>query len=154
TGGAPDLAEVEGLDSMDRIYPLWDGEKLTAFIALSQPLEGASAMDGEALDILARTASVALRKSEWDAPHLAAGRRMDLHAIAEKEADRAMDEILAEGGSTAALTGPADAILSTEQERVCRLVIRTGVHTRCVSEMPSSELEKLFPAGEGWTAVR
>lgn len=154
TGGAPDLAEVEGLDSMDRIYPLWDGEKLTAFIALSQPLEGASAMDGEALDILGRTASVALRKSEWDAPHLAAGRRMDLHAIAEREAARAMDEILAEGGFPAALTGPADAILSPEQERACRLVIRTGVHTRCVSEMPSSELEKLFPAGEGWTEER
>lgn len=152
-GGAPDLAEVEGLEDMDRIYPLWDGGNLTAFIALSQPLAGTSTMDGETLGILARTASVALRKSEWDAPHLAAGRRLDLGAIAEREAARARDEILAEGGSPVTLTGPANAILSPEQERVCRLEIRSYSHTKCVSDAPPGDLERLFSSGEGWTAT-
>ncbi|MGI6783221.1 MAG: hypothetical protein ACOX5A_03255 [Aminivibrio sp.] len=150
--GVPDLAELKDLENMDRIYPLWDGQKLAGFTAISKPLSGTSTMDGQTLGILARTASVALKKSQWDAPHLAAGRRLDLCAIAEREAAGARYEIKAEGGSPVTFRGPADAGITSEQERVCRLVIRSDGGTACVSESAVPGLSELFPASAGWTA--
>ena len=147
----PALSSVEGLDAMNRIFPLWDGDRLTAFVAVSAPLAGTATMDLPTLEILARTASVALRKSEWDSGHLAAGKYLNLAALADWETTRARDEIRAEGGVPVVLNGPAGINVSSEQERLCRLVIRSECVTRCISEYAAPDLEEIFPPAEGWT---
>ena len=103
----PALSLVEGLDEMDRIFPLWDGDRMTAFVAVS--------------------------------------------ALADWETARARDEIRAEGGVPVVLNGPAGIDVSSEQERLCRLVIRSECVTRCISESGAPDLEVLFPPAEGWT---
>lgn len=150
--GVPDLASLEELEDMDRIFPLWDGMKLAGFTAVSKPLSGTSTMDEQTLGILAGTASVALKKTQWDAPHLAAGRRLDLCAIAEREAAGARYEIKAEGGSPVTLRGPAGIDVTPGQERACRLVITSGAGVVCISDSSFPGLPELFPAAEGWTA--
>ena len=147
----PALSSVEGLDEMDRIFPLWDGDRMTAFVAVSAPLAGTATMDLPTLEILARTASVALRKSEWDSGHLAAGKYLNLAALADWETARARDEIRAEGGVPVVLNGPAGIDVSSEQERLCRLVIRSECVTRCISESGAPDLEVLFSPEVGWT---
>ncbi len=49
------------------------------------------------------------------------------------------------------LNGPAGIDVSSEQERLCRLVIRSECVTRCISESGAPDLEVLFPPAEGWT---
>lgn len=148
----PALASVEGLSLMDRVFPLWDGPKLTAFAAISAPLAGTATMDEETLEILARSASVALKKAEWGSGHLGAGKFLDLDALTSGEMERVKGEIRAEGGTPVTLKGPGGADLDPEQERLCRLVIRSRDRTLAVTDGGSPWPCDPFPSGQGWTA--
>ena len=146
----PALTSVEGFDRMDRVFPLWDGEKLTAFAAISAPLAGTDTLDEETLEILARSSSVALKKSEWQAGHLGAGKFLDLDALTSGEIERAKGEIRAEGGTPVNIKGPGGVLLDSEQERLCRLVIRSKDRTLAVAEGGSPWPHDPFPRAEGW----
>jgi hypothetical protein len=146
----PALASVEGLDGMDRIFPLWDGDRMTAFVGVSSSLAGTDTMDIGTLESLARTASVAMRKNEWDSGHLAAGKYLNLAALADWETARVGGEIRADGGIPVFIKGPGAHAVSSEQERFCRLVIRSECATLCIAESSVPRLGELFPAAEGW----
>lgn len=150
----PDLVAVDGLEEMDCIFPLWDGDRMIAFVAISAPLAGTATLDLDTLEILARTASVALRGSEWEVQHLAAGKYLNLAALADWETNRVEKEIYAEGGTPALLKAPRGIFISSEQERLCRLVIRTECSTYCIISEPESDFEGIFPPTEGWIIER
>ncbi|MDI9370111.1 MAG: hypothetical protein GX181_07700 [Synergistaceae bacterium] len=147
---ASGLALPEILDGMERVYPLWEEEKLAAFIVVSAPLEGTAVMDVDTLEILARSASSALPGREWESSRLASGKYLNVAALVHWESERIRGEIAAAGGSPVLIKGPAEADISSEQERLCRLVVRMGDSTVCVADGATKRLEEEFPAKDGW----
>ncbi len=146
----PFLSALEEMETMKRIFPLWDGDRLAAFVAVSDPLSGTATMDVETLEIVARTASAALLSREWDACRLASGKYLNVTALVNWEIERIRQEIAADGDEPLLLKGPAGASVSSEQERLCRLVVRTEGATTCIAVAPEEPLMHSFPASSGW----
>ncbi len=62
----PFLSSPEVMNGVDRVFPLWEGDGLAGFVAVSAPRPGTNLMDVETLEILARSASAALPGREWE----------------------------------------------------------------------------------------
>lgn len=147
----PFLASLDAMEGIKMIFPLWDGDRLIAFIAVSEPLPGTVTMDLETLEILARTASAAMLSREWESARLASGKYLNVAALVHWESERIREEIVAEGGTPMLVKGPFGVSVSAEQERLCRLVVRMEDATVCVAEEPSEALASFFPSAAGWT---
>ena len=150
----PFLASLDGMEAMKWVFPLWDGERLVAFVAVSESLPGTAIMDMETLEILARTASAAMLTREWESSRLASGKYLNVAALIHWESERIREEIVAEGGTPMLLKGPASIAVSSEQERLCRLVVRMEDATVCVAEGPAERLLDFFPAAAEWTVQK
>jgi len=150
----PFLASLDGMEAMKSIFPLWDGERLVAFVAVSESLPGTAIMDMATLEILARTASAAMLTREWESSRLASGKYLNVAALIHWESERIREEIVAEGGTAMLLKGPASISVSSEQERLCRLVVRMEDATVCVAEGPADRLQDFFPAAAGWSVQK
>lgn len=151
---APGLASPSIMNGMDRVYPLWDENRLAAFVAVSAPRPGTTMMDTDTMEILARSASASLPGREWESSRLASGKYLNVSALVNWESERIRDEIAAEGGVPVLIKGPAGVDISSEQERMCRLVVRMGDATVCVADGPTKPLESLFPSSEGWSVQK